>query len=867
MDGDRTPAQSNSQRWLTRALWVLAIAGLLYLAGLTVWLGVTGLFFPYQLDYGEGTHLYYVKQLLAGQPIYRPIGSYPYITSNYAPLPFLLAIALTPILGVTYAAGRIWTLLAIVAITAIIVVWVRRETGRWLPVAVAALAFLASPYVYHWAPLFRVDLIGLALTLGGLYAVYRATPRRTRIGTSTTSAPPKAHIPQQAGDSAQTGGCGLPDLSGAIPGGQKTRSWANAPQQAGDSARTGHSGLPDLSGAIPGASETHSSETEQGGGRWLLWLAVVLFVAALYAKQSFVFAPAAALAYLVLVGRRRQAMAMAAGIGLLGGGIFLALNALTGGSFWQSMVVANVNPFLWTEFWQQQGDFFGTFALLALLAAWYVADKFVLDRELSLRDKAELRPIGLLDLYLPAALLSVLLAGKAGAWENYFFEALAALALCAGLGLARLMEPRTGPISRIGPVSVVAPLLVIGQVVLMWHTPRIASRYLALTRWSYEGMAPILANTPDPIFSEDMGLQVTYDKVLDYHSFEYSQLAQTGRWDQAWELDQLRNRRRSMVILEQGTRLDVDHYRRFTRAFLSELDRSYRHSRTVGKYELYVPDPLQHERRAEFGDQRVGDQLALVGWSLHAPPDLQPGDTISLTVVWQAQRALTTGYTAFAHLVDESGRGWAGDDHAPYDGLYPTSAWGAGEMVRDTFTLTVPSDAPPGLYDIQVGWYDPASQQRLPVGDGTSFRVAVLPLAWPGTGPELMTGLDAHFGQAITLQGYRCQVVPGGVQVTLRWTADGYTDTDYTVFVHLVGLDGEEQAISQGDAPPLAGRWPTYLWLPGVTLDDVHTIPLPADLPPRTYQVLVGLYNPVTGSRLRLTDGSDAMRLAEIPLP
>ena len=406
-------------------------------------------------------------------------------------------------------------------------VWVWKKTGRWLPAVAAVLLFVGSPYIYHWAPLFRVDLIGLALTLGGLYAVYLA-------------------IPRQAG----------------------------------------------------AKMERHK--------RYLLWLAVVLFVAALYAKQSFIFAPAAALVYLFFFVDRRQAVLMAAAIGLLGGGLFLAINALTGGGFWEGMVVGNVNAFLWPEFWQQQADFFGTFAILGLLAAWYVVDKFMLERATPLREK-----ISPLDLYLPAALPSVLLAGKAGAWENYFFEALAALALCWRAGAGPVAWP-----PRKVALPAVAPLLVLAQVMLMWHTPKVADRYLRLTQKSNEDMAPILADTPDPIFSEDMGLLVTNDKVLDYYSFQNSQLARAGRWDQSWELDQLRDRSLSLVILERGTRLDVDRYQRFTREFLSELDRNYRHARTVGKYELYEPDPLQHERRAHFGDE-----LALLGWSLDAPPD------------------------------------------------------------------------------------------------------------------------------------------------------------------------------------------------------------------------------------------------------
>ncbi len=669
--------QSKRLRWVLGALWALALAGLAYLTGLTLWLGATGLFFPYQLDYGEGTHLHYVRQLSLGRPIYRPIGTYPFITSNYAPLPFLLALALTPFLGMTYAAGRIWTLLAVLATAAVILVWLWKKTGRWLPAVAAVLLFVGSPYIYHWAPLFRVDLIGLALTLGGLFAVYLA-------------------IPRQAGEKM----------------------------------------------------ERHK--------RYLLWLAVVLFVAALYAKQSFIFAPAAALVYLFFFVDRRQAVLMAAAIGLLGGGLFVAINALTGGSFWESMIVANVNAFLWPEFWQQQGDFFGTFAMLALMAAWYVVDKFILERAIPLRAK-----ISLLDLYLPLALSSVLLAGKAGAWENYFFEALAALTLAGGLGLARLLgSPK--PLLQLA-----APLLVLAQVMLMWHTPKVANRYLHLTQSSYEEMAPILADTPGPIFAEDMGLLVTYDKVLDYHSFEYSQLAEAGRWDQSWELGQLRDRSRSLVILDRGTRLDVDRYRRFTRAFLSELDRNYRHTRTVGKYELYEPDPLQHERQVHFEEE-----LALVGWSLHAPPELEPGDTVNLTVVWQALQPLSTDYTAFAHLVDEHGQGLAGDDHQPYDGVYPTSAWGAGEMVRDSFALTVPAGTPSGLYALEIGWYDPTTGARLSARGGQTFRVAVLPLSWrDAAGPESFEPVGARLGESITLQGFDSQSWPEGDSLD---TALGY---------------------------------------------------------------------------------------------
>ncbi|HSJ59111.1 MAG TPA: hypothetical protein VLC95_18120, partial [Anaerolineae bacterium] len=577
----------------------------------------------------------------------------------------------------------------------------------------------------------------------------------------------------------------------------------------------------------------------------------LLFVAALYAKQSFLFAPAAAVAYLFFFRSRRHAVVLALLTGAIGGALFLLLNALTHGGFWYGLVASNVNPFVWPEFWKQQADFFGTFPILVLLAAWYAVDKFVLHRHLPLHDR-----VTVLDLYLPAALASLLLAGKAGAWENYFFEALLALALASGLGLARLGR-HGAAIARLS-----APLLVLAQVALMWHTPRTAERYLDLTRRSNEAIAPILAAAPDPVASEDMGLLVSNGRTMDYCSFQYSQLARAGRWDQVWELGRLRDRAWSLVILERGTRLDVDRYQRFTREFLSELDRNYRHDATVGKYEVYRPEPLVHHRRAGFGDA-----LSLAGWTLHADPPFVPGDTVDLTVVWQARAAPAKDYTAFAHLVDGTGQGWAGDDHAPHGGLYPTSKWGAGEMVRDTFTLAIPAGAPPGLYDVQVGWYDPATGERLPVDGTTSARIALLPVGKPPAAVGDVQPVAARFEGGVTLDGYRWQLEGDEVVLNLRWRTETQLDAGYTVFVHLVEAGDGGAPLSQADAPPAGGRWPTYLWLPGVAVDDVHRVRLPAGLAPGVYDLLAGLYDPETGTRLPLAAGGDAVRIRDIVVP
>lgn len=185
-------------------------------------------------------------------------------------------------------------------------------------------------------------------------------------------------------------------------------------------------------------------------------------------------------------------------------------------------------------------------------------------------------------------------------------------------------------------------------------------------------------------------------------------------------------------------------------------------------------------------------------------------------------------------------------------------------MVRDNFSLAVPPDTPPGLYSIEVGWYDPVTQERLSVDRRREFRVAVLPVAWRASGVQDLVPLHARFGDVITLEGAAWLADGNAVRLTLRWTSQTYMDVDYTVFVHLVAPGQREPVLAQGDAPPLGGRWPTSLWLPGLALDDEHTIEIPADLASGTYELLVGLYDPHTAKRLPLQDGGEAVRLSGV---
>jgi hypothetical protein len=98
-----------------------------------------------------------------------------------------------------------------------------------------------------------------------------------------------------------------------------------------------------------------------------------------------------------------------------------------------------------------------------------------------------------------------------------------------------------------------------------------------------------------------------------------------------------------------------------------------------------------------------------------------------------------------------------------------------------------------------------------------------------------------------------------GLLISLHWQAVAQPAADYTVFVHLV--DGAGNQIAGGDGPPLYGDYPTGLWLSGDEIIDEHRLALPADLPPGSYEIVVGMYDPLTSARLPRLDGpGDAVR-------
>jgi len=108
-------------------------------------------------------------------------------------------------------------------------------------------------------------------------------------------------------------------------------------------------------------------------------------------------------------------------------------------------------------------------------------------------------------------------------------------------------------------------------------------------------------------------------------------------------------------------------------------------------------------------------KLALMGFELDRRV-MHPGETLHLTLYWRALSPMEKDYTVFTHLLLPPDQVWAQDDDQPQDGRAPTSSWRPGQVIEDHYQLVLPAEAPPGVYEVEVGLYWPATGDRLKVG-------------------------------------------------------------------------------------------------------------------------------------------------------
>ena len=111
-------------------------------------------------------------------------------------------------------------------------------------------------------------------------------------------------------------------------------------------------------------------------------------------------------------------------------------------------------------------------------------------------------------------------------------------------------------------------------------------------------------------------------------------------------------------------------------------------------------------------DLAVGDDVWLQGYALDRT-SAQPGESLLLTLWWQARAAPRDERSVLIQVLDSMGVIAAQADGPPARGSRSTSQWRAGETVIDSHQIALSANLPPGSYTLIFGMYRWPSLERL----------------------------------------------------------------------------------------------------------------------------------------------------------
>ena len=454
---------SDQEKAASRTAFGLLLAVLLYRAFLFAAAGLAAIRYPWELDYGEGIVWQQMRWIFTAKA-YGPIDQFPAIVFHYPPLYHAVTAISAGALGTDeLATGRAVSLLSTLAAaiaSAILVALLLEERAsrenRRLCACVAGLLVFTYLPVVDWAPLMRVDMLAVALSLLGLVAVFKSLER-------------------------------------------------------------------------PG----------------FVYLASLLFVAAVFTKQTAIGAPAAAFAVLMAF-RPRLAIRGVIACLIVGITALVTIGWLTDGGFYRHIFLYNVNrPDLSRLSWIAYAA--EAQAVYVVLAALVLARRLAEVRS-RYRGKANARAAmgaNIADLrlliaasYVLVSTLMLVLVAKSGSSINYFLEWFFAL------GLFGAMAP--GEALRVAKPEL-RSLLAAGVCVAL----AIGAAFAPLPRSDFDANSPRarelaklsreVASATRPVISDDMVLLIRSGKDVVWEPAIFAELASTGDWDERPFVQRIRN--------------------------------------------------------------------------------------------------------------------------------------------------------------------------------------------------------------------------------------------------------------------------------------------------------------------------------------
>lgn len=496
------------QQWGVRTLGIslaLLLGALLYRFARFSAEALAAIRYPWEIDYGEGIVWQQMRWMFTPKA-YGPIDQFPAIVFHYPPLYHLVSIAVSKLFGADQlASGRavsvLSTFAAAVASALLVGMLLEGRTSRslrWACSVVAALLVFTNLPVIIWAPLMRVDMLAIALSLFGLVAAFKSLRRPA-----------------------------------------------------------------------------------------LIHLAALLFVAALYTKQTSIAAPAAT--FMVLLALRPKLALQGIATSTLAGLVILgALSWLTDGGFYRHIFFYNVNRFDLTRLSPALAA--AAMHMILLATAIGVLVRRLADLKARSGASSDIRRMAgenpadiqllITAVYLLISTVMLLLLAKSGASVNYFLEWFFALGLLAAQAPAEASN-KDETFASLVSVALAVQVIMVPSSPVDLDANNARSRELAK-------LSKVIAATDKPVISDDMVLLIRSGRDVLWESAIFAELASTGVWDQRPFVGRIR-RNEFAYFLTREQRGTAMFDARYTRDVADAMDEHYPVKQKVAGLVIHRP--------------------------------------------------------------------------------------------------------------------------------------------------------------------------------------------------------------------------------------------------------------------------------------
>jgi 4-amino-4-deoxy-L-arabinose transferase-like glycosyltransferase len=241
--------------------------------------------------------------------------------------------------------------------------------------------------------------------------------------------------------------------------------------------------------------------------------------------------------------------------------------------------------------------------------------------------------------------------------------------------------------------------------------------------------------------------------------------------------------------------------------------------------------------------------VSLLGYDIAATP---AGESMPVTLYWQINTVPGANYLPFVHLEDQWGHRWSQTETF----AYPVAQWQPGEIIVQRVDLPVTTGAPPGDYQIRVGFFNPDSGDRLPLLDkngryaGNTILIENAPVQVgtpPTPLPQPPISINEEIQPGLELIGYQWgnnNLTTGeNLNIALWWLATKQQPR-LTTRLELYKRDNTGRIL--GQTKPNHGTYPFESWETPQFLIDNITMPIPDSVEDGEYRI-----------QLHMFDGSD----------